>query len=115
MPDSQAIDADAQSQPRSPSVALAALLADRPPEWPQDLLPTIAEMTAQRNETAVVLDDDPTGTQTVRGARVLLRLDPTRIQSAIRGDDRVLFLLTNSRSLPVEAASRLAWRLGRTL
>jgi uncharacterized protein YgbK (DUF1537 family) len=99
----------------STGVALATLVADCPQEWPHDLLPTIADMTTQRNETAVVLDDDPTGTQTVRGARVLLRLDPTRIQAAIRGGDRVLFLLTNSRSLPVEAASRLARRLGRTL
>jgi uncharacterized protein YgbK (DUF1537 family) len=96
-------------------VSLSSLLAGLPPEWPQDLLPGIADATASRHETIVVLDDDPTGTQTVRGARVLLRIDPTTLASALATDDRLVFLLTNSRSLPADGARRLARRIGRSI
>lgn len=115
MSDSQTFPAAGRPSAPSGRVQLASLLAGRPAEWPQDLLPTIAETTRRRDETVVVLDDDPTGTQTVRGARVLLRIDTARLVSALDADDRLLFFLTNSRSLPVEAAGRLARRLGRAL
>lgn len=46
---------------------------------------------------AVVLDDDPTGTQTVRDLFVLTKWDPDRIARHL--DDPALFLSTNSRSL----------------
>jgi len=97
------------------SVSLKSLLAGLPPEWPQDLLPSIAAASASRSETVLVLDDDPTGTQTVRGARVLLRIDPATLVSALTSDDRLVFLLTNSRSLPSDVARRLAQRIGRSI
>lgn len=46
---------------------------------------------------AVVLDDDPTGTQTVRDLFVLTEWEPDRIARHL--DDPALFLSTNSRSL----------------
>ncbi len=47
-------------------------LADRlPPEWPESLLPTIQAQLAAGDRTLVVLDDDPTGTQTVHDVTVL--------------------------------------------
>jgi uncharacterized protein YgbK (DUF1537 family) len=95
--------------------SLTSLLGGLPPEWSEDLLPWIAATTASRHETIIVVDDDPTGTQTVRDARVLLQIDATTLVSALATGDRLVFLLTNSRSLPSEAAGRLARRVGRSV
>jgi uncharacterized protein YgbK (DUF1537 family) len=46
---------------------------------------------------------------------VLLRIDPTTLAAALATDDRLVFLLTNSRSLPADGARRLAWRIGRSI
>jgi uncharacterized protein YgbK (DUF1537 family) len=62
----------------------------------------------------VVLDDDPTGVQTLAGIRVLLAWDPARIQAALAGR-RAVHLVTNTRALQadrvqplVEGAARAA-------
>jgi uncharacterized protein YgbK (DUF1537 family) len=62
----------------------------------------------------VVLDDDPTGVQTLAGIRVLLDWTPERIAAALAGR-RAVHLITNSRALTperarsvVEAAARAA-------
>jgi uncharacterized protein YgbK (DUF1537 family) len=47
----------------------------------------------------VVLDDDPTGVQTLAGIRVLLTWDADRIRAALTGRPAV-HLVTNSRALP---------------
>jgi uncharacterized protein YgbK (DUF1537 family) len=51
----------------------------------------------------VVLDDDPTGVQTLAGIRVLLAWDGAAIVGALKGRPSV-HLITNSRALPPEAA-----------
>src|SRR5207253_2206905 len=58
-------------------------------------------------ERLVVLDDDPTGVQTLEGIRVLLDWDPDRIARALAGR-RSVHLITNSRALsPEQAAARV--------
>jgi uncharacterized protein YgbK (DUF1537 family) len=52
-------------------------------------------------EPIVVLDDDPTGVQTLAGIRVLLAWDPARIHAALEGRPSV-HLITNTRALPAE-------------
>lgn len=47
----------------------------------------------------VVLDDDPTGVQTLAGIRVLLSWDAARIRAAL-ADRPAVHLITNSRALP---------------
>jgi uncharacterized protein YgbK (DUF1537 family) len=68
--------------------------------WPQDLLPELARRAAAR--PAVVLDDDPTGTQTLSDVFVLTRWDVESIGRHLA--DPLVFLSTNSRSLDAEAA-----------
>jgi uncharacterized protein YgbK (DUF1537 family) len=63
--------------------------------WPQDPLPELARRAAGR--PAVVLDDDPTGTQTLRDVSVLTAWDAVSIERHL--DDPVVFLSTNSRAL----------------
>ena len=54
----------------------------------------------------IILDDDPTGTQSATGARVLLRWDVSAIADALRSHDS-LYLQTNSRALDEASAVAL--------
>ena len=51
------------------------------------------------SEPVVVLDDDPTGVQTLAGIRVLLSWDAGRVRAALSGR-RSVHLITNTRALP---------------
>ncbi|MFJ1750347.1 four-carbon acid sugar kinase family protein [Streptomyces sp. NPDC088116] len=53
----------------------------------------------------VVLDDDPTGTQTVAGVPVLTTWTVDDLRWALRQDSAAFFVLTNTRSLAPEAAA----------
>ncbi|MFN9618959.1 MAG: four-carbon acid sugar kinase family protein [Synechococcaceae cyanobacterium] len=56
----------------------------------------------------VVIDDDPTGSQTVHGCPLLLRWDRFTLAEGLDHPSPLLFLLANSRALaPAEAEERL--------
>jgi uncharacterized protein YgbK (DUF1537 family) len=56
----------------------------------------------------VVVDDDPTGSQTLHGCPLLLRWDPPTLSAGLRHDSPFLFLLANTRALsPAGAAERV--------
>ncbi|MCS5691548.1 four-carbon acid sugar kinase family protein [Cyanobium sp. FGCU-6] len=56
----------------------------------------------------VVIDDDPTGSQTVHGCPLLLRWDPVTLDAALADPSPLLFLLANTRALgPDEARARI--------
>jgi len=63
----------------------------------------------------VVLDDDPTGTQTVHGIPVLTEWPEHALQAEFENNLPVFFLLTNSRSLPLAEAQALNTTIGRHL
>jgi uncharacterized protein YgbK (DUF1537 family) len=81
-----------------------------PAPWPASLLARIRRRG--RSRTIVVLDDDPTGTQTVRGVPVLIEPTADQLQALLVAGTPLAFILTNSRSLPETRAARLAARLG---
>ncbi|WBB54657.1 four-carbon acid sugar kinase family protein [Verrucosispora sp. WMMD573] len=89
--------------------------ATLPPPWSEPLMPPLAERIAAAGCTVVVLDDDPTGTQTVHGVPVLTRWDVSSIAAELASRPPALYLLTNSRSLdPVRAAEinfRTGWQI----
>ncbi|MDN4615788.1 four-carbon acid sugar kinase family protein [Leifsonia sp. F6_8S_P_1B] len=58
----------------------------------------------------VVLDDDPTGTQSATGVRVLLESDADLLTEALRLSDSV-YVQTNSRAIDEDAAVRLVSRV----
>ena len=91
------------------------LLANLPPIPADDLLPSIREALESSERTIVVLDDDPTGTQTVFDVPVLTRLDADSIRDAIDDAPPVLFLLTNSRALTAKETTELHQNLGKIL
>jgi uncharacterized protein YgbK (DUF1537 family) len=91
------------------------LLDGLPPEWPRDLLPEIRAGLAAGGRKLVVLDDDPTGTQTVHGVPVLTTWDEASLAAELKGDGPAFFVLTNSRSLEPSAARTLATEIGGRL
>src|SRR5512138_1239608 len=87
---------------------LAELFAGLPP--PPDeapLLDAIRAHLATDPRAVVVLDDDPTGTQTVYDLSVYTRWDIKTLAGALRSDGTGFYILTNSRSLPERDAVAL--------
>ena len=59
-------------------------------------------MTPEKDRLIVVLDDDPTGVQTVHDVYVYTRWDRETVLEAFRREKRMFFILTNSRGLTKE-------------
>jgi uncharacterized protein YgbK (DUF1537 family) len=79
--------------------------------WAESL-PEVRRVPAEQVQRAlgharrlVVLDDDPTGTQTIRDLPVLTRWTVDDIRWALRQPTAGFFVLTNTRSLAPEAAA----------
>lgn len=80
------------------------LLAGYPP--PQELAPQRLATAAARGRRVVVLDDDPTGTQTVADVPVVTAWGVDDIRWALRQGTAGFYVLTNTRSLGEAAAAR---------
>ncbi|RJR32987.1 MAG: hypothetical protein C4576_28790 [Desulfobacteraceae bacterium] len=91
------------------------LFGTLPPEWPVDLRPEIHKMIRASGRKVVVLDDDPTGTQTVHSIPVLTEWNRESLEAELRNDSPVFYILTNSRSLPISDARELNAEIGRNL
>lgn len=52
----------------------------------------------------IVLDDDPTGSQTLHSCLLLLRWDIETLRLGLRDDANIFFVLTNTRSMPESEA-----------
>src|SRR5215216_4294894 len=98
-----------------PDRSLAATLADLPPEWPDDPLPAIRAAVHAADEMLVVLDDDPTGTQSVHGISVLTEWPVDALRAELESDTPAVYLLTNSRSIPLIQAQALSAEIGRNI
>lgn len=78
----------------------------------------IAEIQAElkrQNKSIIILDDDPTGTQTVHSVPVLTTWTQAVIQKELAAETPVFFILTNSRSLIAEEANRLGLEIGQNI
>jgi len=74
---------------------------------------TVRHVAGSGDHGVVVLDDDPTGVQTLAGVRVLLRWDADHVRRALAGR-RSVHLITNVRALPAEAAHEVTAQAART-
>ncbi|WP_325665823.1 four-carbon acid sugar kinase family protein, partial [Mycobacterium sp.] len=84
-------------------VSLQALLAGQPPV--RDVGANLDEVRAGRR--LVVLDDDPTGTQTIADLPVLTQWSVDDLRWALQQPTTGFFVLTNTRSLSeADAAER---------
>ena len=92
------------SGPRE-SVDLHDYLAAQPPERQSpNALEHIQGLIADSGRRLVVLDDDPTGTQSVHDVPVLTTWSEEDLRWAFRQPSQTFFILTNSRSLPEKDA-----------
>lgn len=66
----------------------------------------VAETVAAHARVLIVLDDDPTGTQSVADLPVLTRWELADLRSALEQGRPAVYVLTNTRSLGPEAAAR---------
>lgn len=92
-----------------------ATFAALPPPWPQDVLAANAAAAAAAGRTLVVLDDDPTGTQTVREIAVVTAWDVATLTTELSAGPACFYVLTNSRSLAAEDSRALHVELAANL
>lgn len=67
----------------------------------------LSDVLPQLGRKIVVLDDDPTGIQTVHGISVFTTWDEKTLMDAFLEDAPMFFILTNSRALTNEQSERL--------
>ncbi len=96
-----------QSHSNAQPVNKAALFASLPAEWAHDLMPEIQRLLRETKQKVFVLDDDPTGTQTVYDTIVLTEWSPSALRHELENDDPVCYILTNSRSVNADRAVAL--------
>jgi uncharacterized protein YgbK (DUF1537 family) len=100
------------------SRSLRELLQGLPAEPNEaELLPRLQAAVQAGALPVVAIDDDPTGVQTVYDTPVLLEWTDSELSSALHSGaaGRVVFLLTNSRSLPGAEAELVNRDIGRQL
>src|SRR5437868_14178709 len=86
---------------RGTMVTLSELLAGLPSE-PREasLFGEIQRAVVESGRKLVVIDDDPTGTQTVHDIELFTTWDVQMLTEALQNEPRLFYLLTNSRSMP---------------
>ncbi len=100
----------------APELLRAEVFAALPPPYAGDLKPRIRELLAARPQhKLVVLDDDPTGTQTVHEVPVLTTWEVEALQAEFAQPGPCFYILTNSRSLAPDAAAALNREIARNL
>jgi uncharacterized protein YgbK (DUF1537 family) len=93
-----------------------ALVAQLPPVNDTSSLAAIRRLSSgSPRRKIIVLDDDPTGTQTVYDVPVLTSWEAERLAQEFDEPHPCFYILTNSRSLPPDAASELNREIGRNL
>jgi uncharacterized protein YgbK (DUF1537 family) len=64
-------------------------------------------MSHQPNTKIIVIDDDPTGSQTVHGCLLLTRWDPETLIEAFNDASPLFFVLSNTRGMDAAEAARV--------
>lgn len=97
------------------AVHKSALFESLPAPWPEDLLPAIRAEVEASPRKLVVLDDDPTGTQTVHGVPVLTTWGHEELVREFNNDLPCFYILTNTRAFPAAEAERINEEIARNL
>lgn len=97
--------------------SLEELFTQYPPQPEEPARRHLLQALDAFDQTVVVLDDDPTGTQTVKDVPVVTEWSRETLRRELARGPRMLFVLTNSRSLSAaqteqlhrELAENIAW------
>ena len=93
-------------------VPLEATLDSLPPLWSEDLIPEIQTILEAYPSMVFVLDDDPTGAQTVHNASFLTQWSLDVLLSERYQPEEATFLLINTRAKTEEQAVKINTDLG---
>src|SRR5215470_11806321 len=97
-------------------ITLTELLANLPPEPDEaSMFVGIQQAVAESKRKLVVIDDDPTGTQTVHDIELFTTWDARMLAEALQDESWLFYLLTNSRSMPENDAVQLNSETARQL
>lgn len=96
-------------------MTLHELTKDLPPPWPEELRAANRKQLLASGKAIVVLDDDPTGTQTVSDLPVLTDWSVACLQEEFERGTPVFYLLTNSRALTAEQTESLHREIGENV
>ena len=97
-------------------VKKAKFLSSLPSQWKEKgLLKRIQDKIKASRRKVVVLDDDPTGTQTVNDVLVVTEWSAEALEYALARDETIFYILTNSRSYPVEEAVAMNREIAQNL
>ncbi|RXP46460.1 hypothetical protein EC396_14015 [Lutibacter sp. HS1-25] len=88
-------------------VLLSKILEKLPVEDATDYRSQNKILFQQLNKTSIVIDDDPTGNQTVYNVPLLTTWDVNALITEFKKETPIFFLLTNSRSLTVQKSSEI--------
>jgi len=91
------------------------LFSNLPADWNPDLIPQIQALLRETKQKIFVLDDDPTGTQTVHDTVVLTEWTVPALVRELDSADPVCYILTNSRSVGAAEAVALNQDITRNL
>ncbi|MDR2514634.1 MAG: hydroxyacid dehydrogenase [Christensenellaceae bacterium] len=97
------------------SLLKAQAFAKLPAERPSEALALLKAQAEVFGRKIVVLDDDPTGVQTVHGVSVYTSFGEKALLEAFVEASPLFFLLTNSRGLPAAESQALHEQIARNL
>src|SRR5580658_9123665 len=92
-----------------------SLIDSLPPPHDAGDFAEVRRLVGASRRKAVVLDDDPTGTQTVHGLDVLADWSVDALAAALSDPRTCFFILTNTRSLPAAQAAALVGAISANL
>jgi uncharacterized protein YgbK (DUF1537 family) len=103
-------------KPTSPARQPADVFGEQPPvRVESDAWARIRAAHVTSGRRIAVLDDDPTGSQTVHDVAVVTVLEPKEFAAGLAAPGSTCFVLTNTRSLPEDQAVQLNSTVGRAL
>tara|TARA_Y100000748_G_C15100864_1_gene334320 strand:+ start:81 stop:527 length:447 start_codon:yes stop_codon:yes gene_type:complete len=68
--------------------------------WPEDLLPLINQEIKRSEKKIFLMDDDPTGSQTVRNVAMLSDWSVESLEKELNSDELATFIQVNTRAYP---------------
>ena len=103
------------SFPIPTTISLKETLASLPDPWKDDLIPEIRRQIAANPTQVFVLDDDPTGSQTVQNVSLLTDWSVESIANEFGTSEEASFLLINSRAQTLPEAMDSNRLVGKNL
>ncbi|XP_020090236.1 uncharacterized protein LOC109711535 isoform X2 [Ananas comosus] len=101
---------------KPPVLSKEDVLSSLPPEWPENPMEDLHILKFQNSsKVLIVLDDDPTGTQTVHDIEVLTEWSIETLVEQFKRRPVCFFILTNSRSLNADKAVLLTKDICRNI